>query len=442
MPTHAERIQTAVDTQEALTALFYTVLHGNSATSITTDNGLVPSVAKCMADIAAQIIGGYNAGYVQNVANTAGRTAAVPGAVGQLLLQRDTLSLYYATALTAGSWTIHPCMQGVQAATDVAALTAVVATKMAAATYDPGGFGFSRGNTDVQVFLADGAWTRPAGTLEQMEILLIAGGSGGGSGRRGAAASNRYGGGGGAGGAIVRVSFFPRAPVISGVFSEPSPWDVATLNVHIGAGGAGGAAVATDSTNGNAGTAGGSTYIADPGADNELNALAVAKSGTPGAGGTTTTGTAGSGTANSSVYRVGPASATGAGGAGGTSTPGTGDSSAGFPAPGGGGGGGGITSANAGNVSGATGGSPASFGVAFPSLVVNSTQPSLCFAGSGGTGGTSATNTSVHATAGAAGVIFGGGGGGGGAGINGGGSTGAGGAGAAGFCMIITQRVQ
>ena len=40
----------------------------------------------------------------KTVSNSAGRTAATPDFIGQVLSQRDTRKLYFGTALTAGSW--------------------------------------------------------------------------------------------------------------------------------------------------------------------------------------------------------------------------------------------------------------------------------------------------------------------------------------------------
>ena len=99
---------------------------------------------------------------------------------------------------------------------------------------------------NTQSFTSDGTWTKPTGATISF-VTLVGAGGGGGSGRRGTGA--RYGGGGGAGGGLILRTI-------------PSSSLGATEAVVIGTGGSGGAAIAVDDTNGNAGTAGGSSTFA------------------------------------------------------------------------------------------------------------------------------------------------------------------------------------
>src|SRR4051812_37020646 len=100
-----------------------------------------------------------------------------------------------------------------------------------------GVLGYDTGvTTDVQVFTADGTWTKPSGA-KSVHVAVVAAGGGGGSGRRGAAGSVRCGGGGGGGGAISVAALDA-----SGLG--------ATVAVTVGVAGSGGAAVAVNSTNG------------------------------------------------------------------------------------------------------------------------------------------------------------------------------------------------
>lgn len=103
---------------------------------------------------------------------------------------------------------------------------------------------------DYQVFNTSGTWVKPtdASASAMVEIVLMSGSGGGGSGRRGAAGTVRTGGGSGAGGAGIRV--------LMRVSDLPS-----SASIVIGSKGLGGSSVLTDDTNGNAGTAGGSTIF-------------------------------------------------------------------------------------------------------------------------------------------------------------------------------------
>src|SRR6476469_1866152 len=96
--------------------------------------------------------------------------------------------------------------------------------------------------TDVQTFLADGTWIKPAGA-KAVRVWMFSGGGGGGSGMRGAPGGSRCGGNGGGGGACIYFTF-------------PASVLGATETVTVGVGGVGGAAITTDATVGNPGTAG------------------------------------------------------------------------------------------------------------------------------------------------------------------------------------------
>lgn len=272
------------------------------------------------------------------------------------------------------------------------------------------------GGVDVQVFTANGTWTRPVGA-QMARVLLIGGGGGGGSGRRGAAGSVRCGGGGGAAGSVV----------IFDLWQFPN----ATEAVVVGAGGAGGAAVAADSTNGNVGGAGGnSTFV-----------TWQAAGGGGGSGGLSGSSING-GSATLSNQEAGVISVVSGGGAGSNANGANGDD-LGTSRPTGGGGGAGFEASNAQRVGGNGGrqrqvafnffGAAVAGGVggAVATNGGNGAAGANYFGLGGGGGGSGGGN-------GGNGGNYGGGGGGGAAGVNATIASGAGGAGAGGLVVVVT----
>jgi hypothetical protein len=124
-------------------------------------------------------------------------------------------------------------------------------------------------------------WTKPNDAM-MIHILCIGGGAGGGSGRFDSGGT-RFGGGGG-GSAAVTSMFVP-------AFLIPD-----TLYVQVGVGGGGGAAQTVNATDGNAGTAGGTSYVGFyPDSALRGNLLLSANGGSGGAGGSAASGTGGAG---------------------------------------------------------------------------------------------------------------------------------------------------
>jgi hypothetical protein len=283
----------------------------------------------------------------------------------------------------------------------------------------------AQGGTKSTQFTASGAdqeYVIPPGATALK--LSLAGASGGaGSGRRGAGGTVRCGGGGGGGGAfsewLVPISSLPAGTT--------------KLYVTVGAKGVGGAAVTADSTDGNSGTNGGSTYITTSSGGSTLaNTIARANGGNAGSGGTATTGAAGAQQSSGRFFGgIGGAAST-TGGAGNTPAA----ISSGGP---GGGSGGGLTTGNAtsnGGSGGAIGGrftSSNTGGVAPGGAGNNGGESPQLGYGQGGSGG--ASNTGAAAGAGGNGGK-GAGGGGGGASENGF-NSGKGGDGGDGFAEII-----
>ena len=285
-------------------------------------------------------------------------------------------------------------------------------------------FPFGSGQTQIDVFTANGTWTKPA-WARRVRFILMGGGAGGSSGRRGAAATERRGGGGGSSAGIVDEE----------LLAAELP---ATLSVDVGAGGAGGAAIVVDSTNGAAGGNGAESVVQD-------GALTVlsASGGLTGTGGQSAAGGAGG---------VGWVGSFGTSNGGGSATSGVGAPGAYSTcgrAGGGGGAGGSISTANvaSGGGAGADGywiggasrkANSVAGGAALTSGTAGNAKAWQRGAGSGGSGGGAgdAAATIAGGTGGAGGIPGGGGGG-------GGGSTntrasGAGGAGGRGEVWVIS----
>lgn len=291
----------------------------------------------------------------------------------------------------------------------------VIKGTVALDTVLPEDFALFAEDYDIQIFGSPGSytWTKPANAA-LVSVQLVGGGGGGGSGRRGAAGTNRIGGDGGTGGGFTKWMF--RA-------TDVGPSEA----VVVGAGGAGGIAQTVDSTNGNAGTAGGNSLFGN----NKL----VAGGGPGGAGGASVV-------TNGSAFSVGtymgivgirsnlsvlPINAT-------FSLPGTG---------GGGGGGAGGGYIDTGNTVGVAGDGLAGWNgitTAIPAGVNGVSAPGNgnsngLTPGCGGAGGGS--SNSAAGQAGGNGGLYGGGGGGGAGSLNTF-NSGAGGNGVAGFAVVIT----
>lgn len=250
-----------------------------------------------------------------------------------------------------------------------------------------------------------------------IRVQAWAGGGGGGSGRKDSSATVvRSGGAGGGGGAYTDT------------FIDASLINTIPITIGIGGGGNGGAAQTTNATNGNPGTAGGSTTF---------GSFARALGGAFGGGGTAAAVTGGNGTLNGNAG--GGSSATGAAGTAGT--PSATAAPVGIGGAGGGAGGG-LTTANATSAGGAGGnsyyGSTLTTGTAGTAGggnggAGNNTINGTYQVGTGGGGGGSNT-TGNGGNGGAGGLASGGGGG----GASQNGDSGAGGVGGNGFMIITT----
>jgi hypothetical protein len=270
---------------------------------------------------------------------------------------------------------------------------------------------------DLQIFTANGTWTKPvwAGPNAMTHVICVSGGGGGGSGAVQATGVAAGGGAGGGSGGKAEA----RLPTSS----LPS-----SVSVLVGTGGTGGAAVSANSTNGNPG--------GNPGTSSFSTYVLTGVNATGGGGGTVTTSTAGAG----ATSLIG---SSGSGGAGGTNGA-AGSNGASGTISGGGGGGGGITSGEVTSAGGAGrtgtsglnttyagGASVGAAGTAGASQPVNSGL----FGGSGGGG---ASGDATHNGGdGANGGIYGAAGGGGG-GTRNGMTSGKGGNGANGIVIVIT----
>lgn len=249
---------------------------------------------------------------------------------------------------------------------------------------------------DVQVFTANGTWTKPTAGQVTLDLQLLAAAAGGGSGARGPAGTARVAGGGGGGGGYTE-RHLPLASVTS------------TVSVTAGAAGTGGAAQTVDNLPGNPGIAGGNLQFgAYARANGGSGGAAGGLAGAGGAGGAGGTGqfpglAGGSASAAGAAGANGATGATGAGGAaGGGISSGNSDNAGGQGSPTTGGGGVAGTAGTAGGGAGGVGGAAAT----------NSTGP-------GGGGGGGGANSTGAAGAGGNGGDKGAGGGGGGASANG-----------------------
>jgi alpha-tubulin suppressor-like RCC1 family protein len=142
MPLDPESLEEAIDLVIADGALWHSILHGpasGAGSTITTDNGPVPSVAKAIADLTAAIVVGNASGFVEKAADEAARLLVTPAQAFQLLIQQDTKAIYYAPTTVMGSWVIHPIMAAAEDAADavaaVEALELIVAEQMATDDY-------------------------------------------------------------------------------------------------------------------------------------------------------------------------------------------------------------------------------------------------------------------------------------------------------------------
>jgi hypothetical protein len=296
---------------------------------------------------------------------------------------------------------------------------------------------------NIQIFNANGNWSKPAGSPKYVRVYLFGGGGGGGGGARVTAGTACSGGGGGGGGGFIDAQFL----------ASDLP---ATVAVTVGPGGAGGAGSTVDNTAGSNGAPGGNSVFAS-------GVPVTVYGGGAGAGGQIAGGSGGGGGAG--TFQGGSNGAAGVGGNGGnlngvaggsggsagSLTGGAGGSGGGGGSPNagaggggsstvvtptGGGGGGGISAAAA-QFGGGNGGRVAD--IQNPAVAANTPgNPGIALTQSnfGGTGGSGAgSNAAGVGAAGGAG-IRGGGGGGGGSAI--GGNGGAGAAGGTGLVIVLT----
>jgi hypothetical protein len=281
----------------------------------------------------------------------------------------------------------------------------------------------------IQEFMSPGSstWTKPP-NAKFVHVIMYGGGGGGGSGRKrssgGLASAASAGGGGGAGG---RTELFVAANQLD-----------ATVTVTVGAGGTGGAAQTNNDTSGNNGLIGNNS---------SFGSFGLARGGTEGIGGLTTSGGAGFGGGSLGEFSNGSSTYSANGATGGISTGSSG--SRGGYRPGGGASGGGFSGSSTTLREGGTGGlggsllnssttTTAGGGAGgntsgAPNGVAGADASTFFIGGSGGGGGASGTSTAGN---GGAGGYPGGGGGSGGAGhtVN----SGAGGNGGNGYVRVVT----
>jgi hypothetical protein len=282
----------------------------------------------------------------------------------------------------------------------------------AAPTWETPGGGVG---TEVQIFTADGTWTKPAGAAACF-IICVGAGGGGGGGRKQAVGATRAGGGGGGGGGYSTASV-DAADL------------AATVAVTVGTGGGGGAGASADNGTGTSGTDGGpsafGTVIRATGGGGGTGATAATNAGGAAGVGTVSDGTAGGLGGTSTSVAGTDAKYAGAGGGGGGGVSSANNESGGKA-------GGGVTLTNpalTGGTAGAAGGTNGGAG--------NTTgdQP---VPGSGGGGGGGEDTAGNNGGDGGDGGSHGGGGGGGGGLTNGAGIAGDGGDGANGVVIVIT----
>lgn len=366
---------------------------------------------------------------------------------------------------------------GVIVNADINAAAAIDATKIADGSVTSAEFQFinsltsnaqtqintKANSTDVQVFTANGTWTKPSGA-KWVTALCVGGGGGGGSGALCAAGAGGSGGAGG-GGASYRITRVYDATDLA-----------ASVAVTVGAGGTGGTAVTTAAAAGVAGGIGnnssfGTLLVGYSGGGGAGGLAAANRAGGSGAGtagdGLTGAGAAldgglpnlgsgagiaGGGAGVSAINTIGQPAEFGGGAGGGSNTSGAGKTGGtSVTGAGGGGAGGGINTTTgdfAGGVGGANntynaaggGGGAAGAAGAGGAGGAGSVGPSMLYNGSGGGGGGGSALSTFAAGAGGAGGTYGGGGAGGGAGrvVGGAGSSGAGGAGGAGIVIVTT----
>jgi len=287
---------------------------------------------------------------------------------------------------------------------------------------------------DVQIFTVSGTWVKPDGCTgnQRVRCILIPPGGGAGSGRRGATNTNAYCGAGAGAGRPTDMEY------TADQLNDTEP-------VTIGAKGIGGAAQTVDSTNGNAGTAGGDCFF---GGTTGANSRQQASGGAAGAGGTTAGGVSPAGNSEFTVTQqffpalgTGTTNAAGINGARASWGPGAGASGGGLNTSNverdGGIGGSSKNAAFSGSNTGGPAGGVAPGGDGNDGDDGDSFNISDDFFGEGGSGGASAT--AADAGDGGDGGTPGGGGGGGGASRNGF-ASGKGGDGGEGMAIIISER--
>jgi hypothetical protein len=306
----------------------------------------------------------------------------------------------------AASWTV--CTSGARPGSPAAGMGIFETDTSKAYVYN--GTGWQILQADVQLFTANGTWTKPVvGPNATTEVQAVGGAGSGGGGSMGAAGTLRPGGGGG--GAGARASALYRTADLT-----------ATVSVTVGQGGA---AVASAAVNGNGPNG-------NPGTATTFGAFLTALGGAAGIGGVAGgTGSAG-GLAGGQLV----SGATGPGNGGASVTGAAAANGVAAILSGGGGGGAGGGSIDAANTqqAGGTGGNRAQDntggGTNAVAALASTTGATL-----GGAGG--GTTTGGNANANANGALYGGGGGGG-TGALTGFPTGNSGSGANGVLLAIT----